>query len=386
MNKKNQNKIALNILSLLRLEKNYKNKKGIPFPLSKFKPSFSSSILYLNNNKKPKNTIKNTKTKNSNTKNTISYNKPKILTSNKTSDLIQTNKVISNQNNDKNILKNKKINPINIGNNLSIISHLGQIAIDHFVYSSNSLQKKRYSNSVHDQRKKVLNDLYTKKYNKEKEINCLKLSSNNTNSTCVNSNNTNNFNSKNKYKSTYSTNIEEMQKENKKLMANIEIIGKENKTLNKKINKLRNKNIELRNILYSLKKEKDQYSTSISQSLKLLKLLKKNGLELTEIIDNLSDSDSENENEEDNEQEENVIKYYNDEEDDNIYDDKKSNKGCFSENNKDDKDDKNEDSEYTDISYGRLECHEEFSVKKIPKGLKYIPKLKIYNINNEKLQ
>ena len=384
MNKKNQNKIAFNILSLLRLEKNYKNKKGIPFPLSKFKPSFSSSILYLNNNKKPKNTIKNIQIKNSNNKNTISYNKPKHLSSNKTSDLIQTNKIISNQNNDKNILKNKKINPINICNNLNIISHLGPIAIDHFVYSSNSLQKKRYSNSVHDQRKKVLNDLYTKKYNKEKEINCLKLSSNNTNSTCVNSNNTNNFNSKNKYKSTYSTNIEEMQTENKKLMANIEIIGKENKTLNKKINKLRNKNIELRNILYSLKKEKDQYSTSISQSLKLLKLLKKNGLELTEIIDNLSNSDSENE--EENEQEENMIKYYNDEEDDNIYDDKKSNKGCFSENNKDDKDDKNEDSEYTDISYGRLECHEEFSVKKIPKGLKYIPKLKIYNINNEKLQ
>ena len=109
---------------------------------------------------------------------------------------------------------------------------------------------------MHDQRKKIINDIYSKKHNKEKEINCLKLSSNNTNSTCVNSNNTNNFNSKNKYKNTYSVNIEEIQKENKKLMANIEIIGKENKTLNKKINKLRNKNIELINILYSLKKEK----------------------------------------------------------------------------------------------------------------------------------
>ena len=384
MNKKNQNKIAFNILNLLRLEKSYKNRKGIPFPISKFKPSFSSSILYLNNTKKQKNTNKNIQTKNSNNKNTISFNKPKQITSNKTSDLIQSNKVISKQNNDKNNnLKNKNINQINISNNLNIISHLGQNAIDYFVYSSNSLQKKRCSNSVHDQRKKVINDIYSKKHNKEKEINCLKLSSNNTNSTCVNSNNTNNFNSKSKYKSTYSVNIEEMQKENKKLMDNIEIIGKENKTLNKKINKLRNKNIELRNILYSLKKEKDQYSTSISQSLKLLKLLKKNGLELTEIIDNLSNSDSENE--EENEQEENIINYYNDEEDDNMYDDdKKNKKGCFSENNKDDKDDKNEDSEYTDISFGRLECHEEFSIKKIPKGLKYIPKLKIYNINNEK--
>ena len=112
--------------------------------------------------------------------------------------------------------------------------------------------------------------------------------------------------------------------------------------------------------------------------------MKKNGLELTEIIDNLSNSDSENE--EENEQEENAINYYNDDEDDNIYDDKKGNKGCFSENNIDDKNDKNEDSEYTDVSFGRLECHEEFSIKKIPKGLKNIPKLKIYNINNEKMQ
>ena len=55
MNKKIQNKIAFNILNLLRLEKNYKNRKGIPFPISKFKPSFSSSILYLDNNKKQKN-------------------------------------------------------------------------------------------------------------------------------------------------------------------------------------------------------------------------------------------------------------------------------------------------------------------------------------------
>ena len=47
-------------------------------------------------------------------------------------------------------------------------------------------------------------------------------------------------------------------------------MGKENKILNIKINKLRDKNLELRNILYSLKKEKDDYSQSISQSLNYL--------------------------------------------------------------------------------------------------------------------
>ena len=46
------------------------------------------------------------------------------------------------------------------------------------------------------------------------------------------------------------------------------------------------------------------------------------------------------------------------------------------------KDDDN-DSDYTDISFGRLECHEEFSLKKIPKELTYIPKLKINNINKD---
>ena len=129
---------------------------------------------------------------------------------------------------------------------------------------------------MHEQRKKIINNIYSKKHNKEKEINCLKLSSNNTNSTSLNTNNTNNFNSKNsKIKYTFSANIEEIKKENKNLKSKIEIISKENKALNKKIIKLREKNLEYRNMLYTLKKEKDDYSLSITQSLKLLKLLKK---------------------------------------------------------------------------------------------------------------
>ena len=84
--------------------------------------------------------------------------------------------------------------------------------------SLNSVKKKRCSNSVHEQRKKVINNIYSKKHNKEKEINCLKLSSNNTNSTSLNTNNTNNYNSKNsKIKNTFSANIEEIKKENKKI-------------------------------------------------------------------------------------------------------------------------------------------------------------------------
>ena len=257
--------------------------------------------------------------------------------------------------------------------------------IDYFINSSNSIHKKRYSQSVHEQRKKIINDIYSKKHNKEKEINCLKLSSNNTNSTSINTNNTNNFNSKNsKIKNTLSMNIEELKKENKKLKSKIDIINKENKNLNVKINKLRDKNLELRNVLYSLKKEKDDYSQSINQSLKLLKLLKKNGLELSEIMENLSNSNSENE--EEDEQDENDEKGNNDDENYEIMsDDKKAHLDYFSENDKNEANDKNNESNYTDISFGRLECHEEFSLKKIPKGLTHIPKLKIYNINKDNI-
>ena len=39
-----------------------------------------------------------------------------------------------------------------------------------------------------------------------------------------------------------------------------------------------------------------------------------------------------------------------------------------------------EESDLSNLSFGRLECHEEFSIKKIPKELKIIPKLKINDI------
>ena len=386
MNKKNQSKMAFNILNIIRLEKDFKKQKNNQFPISKLKPSISSNTLFLNQKKKYKNSLLNKEPKNINYKNKIYYNKQKYLNSTKSIELIQTNKQFKDKKNISKTKNNNKINNIkpnnNNNNNINIINQLEQNAIDYFVNSSNSIHKKRYCHSVHEQRKKIINDIYSKKHNKEKEINCLKLSSNNTNSTSINTNNTNNFNTKNnKIKITLSANIEEIKKENKNLKTKIEIVGKENKNLNKKIIKLRDKNLELKNVLYSLKKEKDDYSKSITQSLKLLKLLKNNGLELSEIMENLSNSNSENE--EENEQEENIDKtYYNNKDDYENISDKKRHSDYFSEN---DKNEKSNDSAYTDISFGRLECHEEFSVKKIPK-LKNIPKLKIYNINKENIE
>ena len=376
--KKNQSKMEFNILNIIRLENNFKKQKNNQFQISKLKPSISSYTLFLNQKKKYKNSLLNKQPKNIKHKNKIYYNKQKYVNS---TELIQTNKNIFKTKN------NNKINNINLNNNnnnnINIINQLEQNAIDYFVNSSHSVHKKRYCHSVYEQRKKVFNDLYSKKHNKEKEINCLKLSSNNTNSTSINTNNTNNFNTKNsKIKITLSTNIEEIKKENKNLKSKIEIIGRENKNLNKKIIKLRDKNLELKNVLYSLKKEKDDYSKSISQSLKLLKILKNNGLELSEIMGNLSNSISENEEEfEQDEIIDKTCKINNKYDYENISD-KKRHSDYFSEN---DKNAKSNDSSYTDISFGRLECHEEFSIKKIPK-LKNIPKLKIHNINKENIE
>ena len=44
-----------------------------------------------------------------------------------------------------------------------------------------------------------------------------------------------------------------------------------------------------------------------------------------------------------------------------------------------------EESDLSNVSFGALQCNEEFNVKKIPKGLKSIPKLKINDIKNEDL-
>ena len=155
-----------------------------------------------------------------------------------------------------------------------------------------------------------------------------------------------------------------MKIKNQKLKSKIDEISLENKNLNKKIKQLRNKNLELKKVLYIIKKERDDYSLSINQSLKLLKNLKESGIDFSEIIENISNSESEeNEEEEELNYKNNIIKMK-----------EKEKEKCQSK-------EKEEESDLSNVSFGRLECHEEFSIKKIPKELKIIPKLKIYNIN-----
>ena len=172
-----------------------------------------------------------------------------------------------------------------------------------------------------------------------------------------------------------------MQMNNQKLKTKIDEISLENKNLNKKIKQLRNKNLDLRKVLYIIKKERDDYSQSINQSLKLLKTLKENGLELSQIIENLSNSDNE-ENEDDEEEDVYDIK--------NIKNIKNLGNNIlkFKEKEKNveiSKDLDNEESELSNVSFGRVDFHEEYKAKKIPTGIKSIPKLKIYDIKNENI-
>ena len=371
MNKKNINKLSLNILNLLHLETNLKKKNTIPIPLNKIKSSISSSLLFLNQRN---NNNQIHRPKNLNNKNILHTNKTKNVYSTKFNELIQSKKFIPKSNKKisstkkipkKNISKINNINQININNNINIINHLEPNPFDYLINSSNSLKKKRSSYSVKEKRKN--------NFDKEKEINCFKINSNNnTNST---STNTNNINKKCKIKndnnSNSKNNIEEIQINNQKLKSKIDKISLENKNLNKKIKQLRNKNLELKKVLYITKKERDDYSKSINQSLKLLKTLKENGLDLSKIIENLSNSD--NEEYEDEEEDEEIYNFNNIKKlENNIIKLKEKEKNIEKYN---------EDSEFLNVSLGRFEFNEKFRNKKIPKGLKNIPKLKINDIN-----
>ena len=378
MNKKNKSKLALNILSLFHLENTLKKKTTIPIPINKIKSSISS-LLFL---KQKNSNNKNHRLKNlNNTKNMFHTNKTKNLYSTKSTEFIKyipksnKKKFSTKKKMKKNFSKINNINQININNNINIINHLDSNPFDYLINSSNSIKQKRNSYSAKDQKKEKYKD-------KEKEINCLKLNSNNnTNSTSINTNNTNkNCKIKNGCNSNISNSIEEMQMNNQKLKTKIDEISLENKNLNKKIKQLRNKNLDLRKVLYVIKKERDDYSQSINQSLKLLKTLKENGLELSQIIENLSSSD--NEENEDDEEDVCDIK--------NIKNIKNFGNNILKLNEKEknmeiEKDLDKEESELSNVSFGRVDFHEEYNAKKIPIGIKCIPKLKIYDIKNENI-
>jgi len=356
-----------NLMKLLKIENTSKKRTNIPLKLSKIKSSYTLSALFLNQMENFQRRNKNYLKKILNNKKTISYSKSRQINDIQISDIYKANKTIYKlygNNPNLNSNKNTKVDSQNV------FQYFKNINLEN---------KKKPSNSVKEQRKKIRTEMNSKKHTKDKDINCLKLSSSNTNSTSINTNNTNNFNSRST-KNIVNINIEPLMKENKKLKNNIDDIEKENKGLIKKLNKLRDKNLELGNVLYALRKENEEFNISINQFMKLLNVLKKCGIKLSHIMENMSDSEEEDEYEYD--MEENKTEFYFNKDKGNYSFEKKNIANYRIKKMKDGiKEDK--DVSGTNISFGRLECHEEFGNKKLNVDSKKIPKLDIDKIKKD---
>ena len=333
-------KNKLNILKYLNIDSQNKNNDTAkkPHPIKTLIKSTSASS-YSNTKHLKNNTRKFTTSK---SKKTISYMTPKIIHINKSTELVKYTKKIPIP---KNKLCNKKHG----------INTTEQTTINYIISSiKNSSKKKDYNfyfNYCYSI-KNSNNKTFLFNHPKEKN-NHLKVSANGTNKTNNISNNSNNNLISNN--NNININLEEILKENEKLKKNIENIEMENKKYINKINDLNKKNIKLNQNFYELKQQNEEYSKSISQSLKLLNFLKKNGLELSQIIDDESFED-----------------------DDNTF--SLNDKSNFSYNLEIKK---NDEKELTEISYGQLDYHDEFSASKVPIINKNIPKLKISDIKSK---
>ena len=250
--KKLKSKVIYN--TMIDLEKyNYSKRKKI----SKSKSS-SVIIKQRKNSEKKKHlfipiNLKGPTLKTNNTKKKIAYNKSTSDLFNEPYKSINNNKVYTN--------KNSQHNTINyIMNNFNLSS------------------KKKDS-------------LHHKKINQFKGISKSIISvNNNNNNNKINNNNTNSNNNKNNDCNSNSK-YEELKKENEKLILLFNEKIKDNKKFKNKINYLENKNDQILKKINKIKKENEKYSKILEKVLKLLQILKSNGLDVEEILENLSITD-----------------------------------------------------------------------------------------------
>ena len=252
LSKKSKNKLNFNTIVDLDKFNHYKNKK-----ISKSK-STSVIIQKTKNVEKKKHifipiNLKGPTVKTNNAKKKILYNKS-------SSDLINEkyqnlfNKINNNEFTNKN-KKNSQHNTINyIMNNFNLSS------------------KKKDS-------------FFPNKISEVKGVSKSIVSINNNNNTNSNTNKNNNFNNNLIY--------EELKKENEKLILLFNEKIKDNKKYKNKINYLENKNEQIINKINKIKKENDKYARILEKVLKLLQILKNNGLNIEEILENLSYSEDE---------------------------------------------------------------------------------------------
>ena len=124
------------------------------------------------------------------------------------------------------------------------------------------------------------------KFNEIKGVNKSIVSINNSN---TNSNNNNNINNN-------SLIYEELKKENEKLILLFNEKIQDNKKYKNKINYLENKNEQILKKIHKIKKENEKYAKILEKVLKLLHILKSNGLDVEEILENLSYTEEDIEN------------------------------------------------------------------------------------------
>ena len=245
--KKKKNNLIFNTMADLDKFNYYKSKK-----MSKSKSS--SIIIQKRKNSEKKRHIfipinlKGPSIKTNNDKKKISYNKS-------TSDLI----------NDRYYNFNNKIN-------------------------NNEFINKTKKNSQHNTINYIINNLssnkkestHHKKFNEFKGISKSIVSPNN-NKKLISNNNINNNNLM----------YEELKKENEKLVFLFNEKIKDNKKNKNKIDYLENKNEQILKKIHKIKKENDKYAKILEKVLKLLQILKSNGLDVEEILENLSYTEDE---------------------------------------------------------------------------------------------
>ena len=272
-----------------------------------------------------------------NTKKKIEYNKS-------ASDIININnpfKGLSNKNNNNNLdydycYKNKKNSQHN--------------TINYVINNFNLSLKRKDSNCAHK----------TKEF---KGINRSLMSANKNNLGFK----TNNSINSNKY--------EELKKENENLILIYNEKIKENKKHKNKINYLENKNTHILKKVEKIKKENEKYSKILEKVLKLLQILKNNGLNVEEILENLSETDDEFDNNSNSDENEN------ENEDNSSFNSKKSSENNFAINSEF----SNFKSEGESIPSNNAKIHKINNGSNINLKDKNIPKLdmkKIYDNDN----
>ena len=218
-------------------------------------------------------------------------------------------------------------------------------------YDYDSFHKNK-KNSQHNTINYIINNINLSLKKKEFNSNNKNKEMKGINRSLISSNNNNN-----------NSRYEELKKENENLTLIYGEKLKENKKHKDKINYLENKNSNLMKKVDKIKKENEKYSKILEKVLKLLQILKKNGIDIEAILENLSETEDELEN-----------YSYSENDDNSTFNSKKSSENNFGVN--------------SDFSRFNSEAKSNFKENKLYKGSKVnlkdnsIPKLdmkKIYN-------